>query len=117
MSNDAQRLPDAALTVHSLWSTPIFLIAAIALLVQLVGTAAIAGIVFLVCMIPFQGYLATKQMGLQRAQMKQTESRVRVINEVLQVKRRRSPSDEKSGREQRERLNKKLFSFFSSSFG
>lgn len=85
MSNDAQRLPDMSLSVHAIWSTPLFIIIAITLLVRLVGAAAGAGLVFLVAMIPVQGMLAAKQMGLQRAQMKQTESRVKVINEVLQV--------------------------------
>lgn len=86
MSNDAQRLPDMSLSVHAIWSTPLFIAIAIFLLVRLVGAAAGAGLVFLVAMIPLQGILAAKQMGLQRAQMKQTESRIKVINEVLQVR-------------------------------
>lgn len=85
MSNDAQRLPDMSLSVHAIWSTPLFIVIAIFLLINLVGVAAVAGILFLVCMIPIQGMLAAKQMGLQRAQMKQTEKRVKVVNEVLQV--------------------------------
>eukprot|EP00752_Nemacystus_decipiens_P009274 g8285.t1 len=84
MSNDAQRLPDMSLSVHALWSTPLFIVVAITLLVRLVGWSAAAGLCFLVVMIPIQGMLAAKQMGLQRAQMKQTESRVKVVNEVLQ---------------------------------
>eukprot|EP00903_Cladosiphon_okamuranus_P012646 g11831.t1 len=84
MSNDAQRLPDMSLSVHAIWSTPLFIAIAIFLLVRLVGTAAVAGLLFLVGIIPVQGMLAAKQMGLQRAQMKQTESRVKVVNEVLQ---------------------------------
>lgn len=86
MSNDAQRLPDMSLSVHAIWSTPLFIVVAIFLLVRLVGAAAVAGLLFLVAMIPVQGILAAKQMGLQRAQMKQTESRVKVVNEVLQVR-------------------------------
>eukprot|EP00904_Undaria_pinnatifida_P007302 jgi/Undpi1/3701/HiC_scaffold_16.g07071.m1 len=84
MSNDAQRLPDMSLSVHTPWSTGIFIAIAIYLLVRLLGASALAGVLFLLLMIPVQGYLAAKQMGLQRAQMKQTESRVKVINEVLQ---------------------------------
>ncbi|CAN0178780.1 unnamed protein product, partial [Hapterophycus canaliculatus] len=84
MSNDAQRLPDMSLSVHAVWSTPLFIGIAIYLLVRLVGAAAVAGILFLVFMIPVQGMLAAKQMGLQRAQMQQTQSRVKVVNEVLQ---------------------------------
>ncbi|CAM9961201.1 unnamed protein product, partial [Ectocarpus sp. 12 AP-2014] len=81
MSNDAQRLPDMALSIHAIWSTPLFIVVAVFLLVNLVGAAAVAGIMLLVLMIPIQGVLAAKQMGLQRAQMKQTQSRVKVINE------------------------------------
>lgn len=88
MSNDAQRLPDMSLSVHAIWSTPLFIAIAIFLLVRLVGAAAVAGILFLVLMVPVQGMLAAKQMGLQRAQMQQTQSRVKVINEVLQVRLR-----------------------------
>lgn len=85
MSTDAQRFPDACLSIHSLWSTPIFVIVAIFLLIRLVGGASVAGVVFLIIMIPVQGSLATRQMGMKRQQMKQTDSRVKVINEVLQV--------------------------------
>ena len=85
LSNDAQRLPNMALSIHTPWSTTIFILLAITLLVRLLGVSALAGILVLVLMIPVQGFLAAKQMSLQRAQMEQTQSRVKVINEVLQV--------------------------------
>lgn len=88
LSNDAQRLPDMALSIHAVRSTTIFILAAISLLVNLLGVPALAGVLFLVSMIPVQGFLAAKQMGLQRVQMKHTESRVKVINEVMQVRGR-----------------------------
>lgn len=85
MSNDAQRLPDLSLSVHAPWSSTFFIVVAILLLVRLLGASALAGVLFLVVTIPIQGFLAVKQMGLQRAQMEQTESRVKVVNEILQV--------------------------------
>lgn len=85
LSNDAEHLPNMALSIHVPWSTTLFLIVAVTLLVRLLGPPALAGILLLVLMIPVQGFLAAKQMGLQRAQMKQTQYRVKVINEVLQV--------------------------------
>ena len=85
MSNDAQRLPDLSLSLHAPWSSTFFIVIAIFLLVRLLGASALAGVMFLVVTIPFQGFLAVKQMGLQRSQMEQTESRVKVINEVLQA--------------------------------
>lgn len=86
MSNDAQRLPDLSLSVHAPWSSTFFIVVAILLLVRLLGASALAGVLFLVVTIPIQGFLAVKQMGLQRAQMEQTESRVKVVNEVLQAR-------------------------------
>jgi len=84
MSNDAERLPQAALTFHNIWITPLFLVAGIVMLIQLIGYAAIAGVLFLVISIPLQGKIALKQMKAVRKMMKITDKRVKLLNEILQ---------------------------------
>jgi len=84
MSNDAEKLPQSALSFHNLWVTPIFLVVAITMLVQLVGYSALGGVLFLCLSIPLQGKLAFKSMVAQRRQMKQTDSRVKLLNEIMQ---------------------------------
>jgi len=84
MSNDAEKLPQSVISLHNLWLTPIFLIVAITMLVQLVGYGALAGVALLVLSIPFQGKMAFEAMTIQGEQMKTTEQRVKLLNEVLQ---------------------------------
>ena len=84
MSADAQRLPDAALTIHNLWTSPLFVAVAIYYLIHLVGVAGVAGLAFLCAIIPLQAFIALKQMGIQRSQMKRTDARLKLVNEILQ---------------------------------
>ncbi|KAG5177321.1 P-loop containing nucleoside triphosphate hydrolase protein [Tribonema minus] len=84
MSNDAQRLPDVAFSVHNIWTSPLIVAVTVYLLVNLVGVAALAGLAFLVVMMPLQATIAIHQMGVQRGQMKRTDARLRLVNEVLQ---------------------------------
>mmetsp|Transcript_3016 Transcript_3016/g.5269 ORF Transcript_3016/g.5269 Transcript_3016/m.5269 type:complete len:1430 (+) Transcript_3016:168-4457(+) len=84
MSNDAERLPMTALSLHNVWITPMFLAVGITMLGQLVGVAALGGVLFLVLMIPVQGKLAFKSMGVTRRQMMGTDQRIKLLNEILQ---------------------------------
>ena len=85
MSADAQRLPDAALTIHTLWTSPLFVAASIIYLVSLVGVSGVAGLAVLAATVPLQAFVAVKQMGIQRTQMKRTDARLKLVNEILQV--------------------------------
>jgi ATP-binding cassette, subfamily C (CFTR/MRP), member 1 len=84
MSADSQRLPDAAMTMHSIWTAPLFIAVVIYFLIDLVGVAALAGIAFLCVTIPLQGFISFKQMGIQREQMRRTDARIKLVNEILQ---------------------------------
>jgi ATP-binding cassette, subfamily C (CFTR/MRP), member 1 len=84
MASDSQRLPDAALTMHLVWTAPMYIAVAMYFLIKLVGMAAVYGVAFLLCTLPLQGYIAVKQVGIQRTQMMRTDARVKLVNEILQ---------------------------------
>jgi ATP-binding cassette, subfamily C (CFTR/MRP), member 1 len=66
MASDSQRLPDAALTMHLVWTSPLYIAVAMYFLIKLVGMAAVYGVVFLLCTLPLHGYIAVKQVNIQR---------------------------------------------------
>jgi ABC transporter transmembrane region len=84
MSNDAQRLPDAAFSIHNVWTAPLFIGITVYLLVDLVGWSALCGLAVLIVMMPLQAFIAIRQMGIQHGQMARTDARLRLVNEVLQ---------------------------------
>jgi ATP-binding cassette, subfamily C (CFTR/MRP), member 1 len=84
MASDSQRLPDAALTMHLVWTSPLYIAVAMYFLIKLVGMAAVYGVVFLLCTLPLQGYIAVKQVNIQRTQMMRTGARIKLVNEILQ---------------------------------
>jgi ATP-binding cassette, subfamily C (CFTR/MRP), member 1 len=83
MASDSQRLPDAALTMHLVWIAPLFIAVSMYFLIKLVGMAAVYGVAFLLCTLSLQGYIAVKQVGIQRSQMMRTDARVKLVNEIL----------------------------------
>jgi ATP-binding cassette, subfamily C (CFTR/MRP), member 1 len=84
MASDSQRIPDVAMTIHSLWTAPLFIAVAMYFLIKLVGVAAVYGVAFLLSALPLQGYIAVKQVSIQRTQMAKTDARVKLVNEILQ---------------------------------
>jgi ATP-binding cassette, subfamily C (CFTR/MRP), member 1 len=84
MASDSQKLPDAALIVHTLWTSPLYIAVAMYFLIKLVGVAAVYGIAFLLCTLLLHGYIAVKQVNIQRTQISKTDARVKLVNEILQ---------------------------------
>ena len=84
MSADAEKVVFTCLMFHGLWTTPLFLAAAIYLLVDLVGVAIVPGLAMLICTAPIQGFVISQQHKLQRAVMLKSDARVKLVNEVLQ---------------------------------
>ncbi|CAM9531857.1 unnamed protein product [Chrysoparadoxa australica] len=84
MSNDAQRMPDMMFALHQVWTAPLFIIVTLYFLIDLVGYAALGGIAFLAITMPTQVVIAGKQMGVQRKLMTGTDSRIKLVNEILQ---------------------------------
>lgn len=56
---------------------------AIYFLSQLVGASVVAGVATLVLLVPLQGFIVVKVKGLQVVQMKEKDSRIKMMNEIL----------------------------------
>ena len=83
MSVDAQRFQDLFPYLHMVWSAPMQIGIALALLYQYLGPSIFAGFAFMVVMIPINGFVAKKMKGFQEKQMKIKDKRVKLLNEIL----------------------------------
>mmetsp|Transcript_1230 Transcript_1230/g.2539 ORF Transcript_1230/g.2539 Transcript_1230/m.2539 type:complete len:1366 (-) Transcript_1230:148-4245(-) len=84
MSSDCERIPMSLLGIHQLWLAPVFIIISMSLLIWTVGLAAVAGIVILVITLPLPIKLAKKQQHAVMDQVKQTDKRIKAVNDGLQ---------------------------------
>lgn len=83
MAVDSQRLQDLTQFAQQAWSAPFQIIICMVSLYNLVGWSMMAGIVFMIIMMPVQGFVARIMKNLQKEQMKNKDSRSRLINEII----------------------------------
>ena len=83
MSVDAQRFMDLMSYVHMIWSAPIQIILSLVLLWFTLGPSIFAGFAIMVLMIPINAVIAAYSRKLQLKQMIFKDSRIKLINEVL----------------------------------
>ncbi|KAM9726615.1 ATP-binding cassette sub-family C member 2 [Menidia menidia] len=83
MSADAQRFNDVTNFIHLLWSCPLQIIVAIALLWVELGPSALAGLAVMVLFGPVNALLATKARKFQVENMKYKDQRMKIMNEML----------------------------------
>jgi ATP-binding cassette subfamily C (CFTR/MRP) protein 1 len=83
MAVDAQRLQDLTQFAQQAWSAPFQIIICMVSLYNLVGWSMMAGIVVMIIMMPLQGWVARIMRNLQKEQMKNKDSRSRLINEII----------------------------------
>ncbi|KAI0603284.1 P-loop containing nucleoside triphosphate hydrolase protein [Biscogniauxia sp. FL1348] len=83
MAVDAQRLQDLTQFAQQLWSAPFQIIICMVSLYQLVGWSMLAGIGVMVFMVPINGFIARFMKRLQKQQMKNKDSRSRLIAEIV----------------------------------
>ena len=83
MSVDSQRLVDFLNWVNSIWSAPLQLGIAIYLLWQQVGYASMAGLVFMIILLPFNGWISALIRGNQVKLMREKDKRTKLMNEIL----------------------------------
>lgn len=83
MSVDAQRLQDITGYLWMLWSAPLQIGLALYLLYGTMGSAIFAGLAIMILMLPINAVIAIKTRKLQVAQMKLKDSRIKLMNEVL----------------------------------
>ncbi|PKY06223.1 multidrug resistance-associated protein [Aspergillus campestris IBT 28561] len=83
MAVDQQRLSDLTQFGIQLWSAPFQITLCMLSLYQLVGPSMFAGIGVMILMVPFNGAIARMMKKLQLTQMKNKDSRSRLMTEIL----------------------------------
>ncbi|KAK5629615.1 hypothetical protein RRF57_005330 [Xylaria bambusicola] len=83
MAVDAQRLQDLTQFAQQVWSAPFQIIICMVSLYQLVGWSMMSGIGVMLIMIPINGFIARFMKRLQKQQMKNKDSRSRLIAEII----------------------------------
>ncbi|KAK6601299.1 Metal resistance protein YCF1 (ABC transporter transmembrane region) [Botrytis cinerea] len=83
MAVDTQRLQDLTQYGQQLWSAPYQIILCMVSLYQLVGLSMLAGVAAMLLMIPINGLIARLMKKLQQEQMKNKDSRTRLIAEII----------------------------------
>ncbi|XP_078256552.1 ATP-binding cassette sub-family C member 12-like isoform X2 [Rhinoraja longicauda] len=83
LSNDGLRIFDAALYCPLVFGTPVLLISCTAYSYYLLGPTSLLGILIYALLFPFQMLMARLTIGFRSKAMKQTDTRVRLMNEVL----------------------------------
>ena len=83
MAVDTQRLQDLTQYGQMLWSAPFQIVLCMLSLYQLLGFSMFAGVGAMILMIPINGFIARIMKNLQKKQMKNKDSRTRLITEIL----------------------------------
>lgn len=83
MAVDTQRLQDLTQYGQQLWSAPYQIILCMISLYNLVGLSMLAGVGAMILMIPINGLIARLMKKLQKEQMKNKDSRTRLIAEII----------------------------------
>lgn len=83
MAVDQQRLSDLTQFGIQIWSAPFQITLCMLSLYQLLGLSMLAGIAVMVLMIPLNGAIARIMKKLQMTQMKNKDSRTRLMTEIL----------------------------------
>lgn len=83
MAVDTQRLQDLSQYGMQLWSAPFQITLCMISLYQLVGFSMFAGVGAMLAMVPINGLIARISKNLQKKQMKNKDSRTRLMTEIL----------------------------------
>lgn len=83
MSNDAQKVQDVMLAIHTLWGAPVLIVIILGLLYQQLGWATFVGLVVVVIYSPVSTKVSARLIGLRRSLMKFTDKRVGLMNEII----------------------------------
>ncbi|TGZ81048.1 ABC transporter family protein [Ascodesmis nigricans] len=80
---DTQRLQDLFQYLNQVWSAPFQITLCMVSLYQLLGPSMFAGVAMMLIMIPVNGVIASYMKSLQKTQMKNKDSRTRLMTEIL----------------------------------
>lgn len=83
MSNDAQKVQDVMLAIHTLWGAPVLIVVIVGLLYQQLGWATFVGLVVVAVYTPISTKVSSRLIGLRRSLMQWTDKRVGLMNEII----------------------------------
>ncbi|KAM5135322.1 ATP-binding cassette sub-family C member 3 [Mantella aurantiaca] len=83
MSVDAQRFQDLTTFLNMLWSAPLQICLALYFLWETLGPSVLAGVAVMVLLIPINAFIAMKTRAFQVEQMQHKDSRIKLMNEIL----------------------------------
>ncbi len=83
MSVDSQRVIELFVMVNNFWSAPLQISIALILLWQQLGMATLAGMIFMIILLPLNGYVTTRMKTIQTLLMKEKDKRVKLMSEIL----------------------------------
>ena len=83
MSVDAQRLMDLMSYLNMIWSAPLQIVLSLIFLYLTMGPSIFAGFAVMILMIPVNAAIATWSRRLQVKQMAFKDSRIKLVNELL----------------------------------
>lgn len=83
MSVDAQRFQDLTTFLNMLWSAPLQICLALYFLWQTLGPSVLAGVAVMVLLLPINAFIAMKTRAFQVEQMQYKDSRIKLMNEIL----------------------------------
>ncbi len=83
MSVDAQRFMDLMTFIHLIWSAPLQIVLALIFLYLSMGPSIFAGVAVMLLTIPVNAAIASYSKKLQTKQMMFKDSRIKIVNEVL----------------------------------
>ncbi|XP_064405656.1 multidrug resistance-associated protein 1-like [Halichondria panicea] len=83
MSVDAQRFMDLMTFIHLIWSAPLQILLSLIFLYLSMGPSIFAGVAVMILTIPVNALIASYSKKLQAKQMVFKDSRIKIVNEVL----------------------------------
>nr|XP_023677559.1 multidrug resistance-associated protein 1-like [Paramormyrops kingsleyae] len=83
VSADTQKLMDFVVYFNAMWIAPVEIALCLFFLWQQLGPSALAGITVIILIFPLNGFIAKKRSKLQEMQMKFTDRRIKLMNEIL----------------------------------
>lgn len=83
MSVDAQRFQDLTTYFHMIWSAPFQIALSLYFLYQTMGLSVLAGVGVMILMIPLNAVIAIRSRNLQKVQMVNKDSRIKLMSEIL----------------------------------
>ncbi|KAJ3435309.1 multidrug-resistance like protein 1 isoform i [Anaeramoeba flamelloides] len=84
MGTDTQKIENAFVWFHNVWSMPFRLIASFLLMYNIIGVSAVIGFFAITISIPFNKWVMKKFTTLHLAVMKLLDFRIKIMNEILQ---------------------------------